>query len=351
MSRRYAAVLYRSDENYQVAVEAMDHLRKQFLKMPFEEFVNAEKLRGTLPEKETVRKYLTGLSMYLDFGTDSYRYYMRYLGDVITAEVIEADSSHDIHTDMWGRIRNGNIKQALGFAMGFQRFSEDLGVEELGYERDYGYVEETVSTDLGDVQISGLKNTNGNFHGYCEILQNDGSIQSCFFNDGRILARRIDYANGMSEIVQDNSSLAVDIFAPRTIYEYCLKQDVTEDDDSIVLKDDCVIRTVTVDRETVEEIYNTLGAYELAMEYRHYVEYPYDEGEWETEKAKRVPTMNMALLKDGKLAGVLFKTSGYGILALDEVNSSTRYWWSNCVVGLDEDTTEGDFKFSLRKKE
>lgn len=350
MSKKYAAVLYRSSENYEVAVEAMAYLRKQFLKMPFEEFVNVKKLRCTLPEKETVKKHLTGISTYLDFGTESYRYFMQYLEDTKTDEIAEADISHDIHTDMWGRIRNRNAKQALGFAMGFQCFSKDLGVEDLGYERDPGYVEETVSTELGDVQISGLKNINGNFHGYCEIVQGDGTLQNCFFDDGKILARRIDYTNGMCEDVQDNNCLAVDIWAPRTVYEYCERQYVL-DDDSIVLKDDDrVIRKVTVDRETVEEIYHTLGKYELQMEYQHYVEYPYDEGGWETEKAKRVPGMSMALLIEGKLVGVLFKTNGYHLLALDAVKGSVRNSYRICVAYLDEEYTEGVFKFSLKQK-
>ncbi len=351
MVKKYTVSLYRSSENYEVAVEAMAQLRKQFLKMPFEEFVNIEKLRRTLPKKETVSKYLMELSTYLDFGTDSYRYFMKYLEDTQTAEVAEADVSHDIHTDMWGRIRNWNAKQALGFALGFQCFSEELGVEEMGYERDFGYAEETVSTELGDVQIFGHKNQKGNFHGYCEILQSDGTLQCCFFNDGKILARHIYYANGMSEDVKDTDSLAVDPFAPRTVYELYSAEEVPEDDDSVVVREEnAVIKKVTADRETVEMLFNTLGKYSLRMEYRHYVEYPYDEGDWETEKAERTPCVNMALLSDGKLVGVLVKTNGRTIISLDSVRRSLSRW-KNFVISIDEETVFNDYTFTFRKKD
>ena len=352
MLKKYMATIYRRDDDFEVAVEAMVHLRKQFLTMPFEKFVIVKELRRTLPEKEEVSKHLLNLGTYLDFGTDSYRYFMRYLEDAKTAEVVEADADHDIHTDMWGRISYRKAKQALGFAMGFQRFSEELNVEELGYESDPGYAEETVSTELGDVQISGLKNTNGNFHGYCEILQSDGAVQSCFFNDGKILVRRIWYANGMCEDVKGDHGLAVDPFAPRTVYELCSAEDVPEDDDSVVVKDEnVVIKKVIADRETVEMLFNTLGNYSLRVEYRHYVSYPYcDEDVLETEKAERTPTINMALISDGKPIGVLFKSNGKSIAAPD-CERCLNWGWDTYSVPLDEEIVEGEFTFTLRKKD
>lgn len=351
MLNKYSATVYRRDEDFEVAVEAMSHLRKQFLTMPFETFVNVEELRRTLPEKKEVSKHLLYLGTYLDFGTDSYRYFMRYLEDAKTAKVVEADADHDIHTDMWGRISHRKAKQALGFAMGFQRFSEELNVEELGFESDPGYAEETVSTELGDVQISGLKNTNGNFHGYCEILQSDGAVQSCFFNDGKILARRICYANGMCEDVKGDHGLAVDPYAPRTVYELCITEDVAEDDNTAFGDKEHVIKEVTADRETVKEIFNTFGNYSLHAEYRHYVSYPYcDEDVLETENSERTPTVNMALIFEGKLAGVLFKSNGKSIAAPD-CERCLNWGWDTFTVPLDEEIVKGQFTFTLRKKD
>jgi len=351
MFKKTTVALYESENDFKVEVEAMVHLRAQFLKMPFEEFVNVKKLRNTFSEKEAVAKYLSGIGTYLGCGTDCFRYFMLYLEDAKTAEVAELDVSHDIHTDTWGRIENWQARRVLGFAMGFQCFSDELNVAEMGFERDPCCVVETVSTELGDVQIFGCKNKNGNFHGYCQILQNDGAMQHCFFNDGKILARRIEYANGMCEDVKDTDSLVVDPFAPRTVYELCGVEDVSEDDDSVVLRNGItVIKKVNADKETVEMLFNTIGSYSLRVEYRHYVEYPYDQGDWETEKAERTPTVNMALLTDGQLFGVLVKTNGKSIIAFDSVRRASSAW-DNFVIPLDEETVLDSYTFTLRKKD
>lgn len=350
MRKRYCASVYRRDDDFELAVEAMSHLRKLFLTMPFEKFVIIEELRRTMVEKKALSRYLISLGSYLDFGIDSFRYFMMSLEDALTKNVVEADSDHDIHTDMRGRINNWNAKKALGFAMGFQCLSEELGVEELGYERDPGYAEETVFTELGILQISGLKNTKGNFHGYCEILQPNGALQRCFFNDGKPLARRIEYANGMCEDVKENVSLAVDPYAPRLVYELCNSNEVEEDCDSVaMLYEDVAIRRVTADRETVERLFNTLGNYSLRVEYRHYVRYPYDEGEWETEESERTPTVDMALIEKGQLIGVYFKSNGRTITSLDSERRS-NWSWEVLTCLLDQEFVMENYKVTLNKK-
>ena len=348
MIEKLTAPLYRTSDHYQLAAEAMAHLRKQFLRMPFEEFVNAKALRHTFSENAELSKYLSQMNHYLDFGTDSYRYFMRYLEDAKTAEVAYAASGHDIHTDMWGRIGNQRAYEALRFAMGFTCFSDKLNVEELGLENDYGYAEETVSVGSEDVKIFGHKNANGNFHGFCQILQGNDTVQRCFFNDGRILARRIEYANGMCEDGKDNDSLLADPYAPGTVYELC---EPSDGEPVVFAGEETAVRKVAADRETVKMLFDTLGNHSLCLEYRHYVSYPYcDEDVLEIERTKRTPTVNMAMIGGGRLLGVLFKTNGRSIRFPDSALCSSGRW-DTLTVGLGQESVFKHYTVSLRKKD
>ncbi len=340
MFKKSPTYLSRNDENFEVALEAMQHLRKHFLTVPFEEFVNSEKLRQSLPENKELRRYLINLGSRLNFGTDSYRYFMQYLSDAKTAEVADEYASQRIHTDFRGRCEINNADTALGYAMGFNCLDDDLDVEKLGYETDFGYIEETISTELGDVVISGHKNAKGNYHGYCQIMQADGSNQKCFFNDGKILARRIYYTNGAGEDIRDNDNIAVDPFAQRTVYN------VVESADN-----DLHIEKISVERAMAEEIFNTLSGYSLEMECVHAKRYPYDDDTYyETEHAKCVPALNMALFMGGKLIGVVLKTNEYDILPLDCEKYSLRNRWETYVVSFDDEFKEGPLKITLRKR-
>ncbi len=340
MFQKESAYLHRKDDDFEVALEAMQHLRKQFLTMPFEKFVNLQILRKTLPANHEVWKYLTRLDARLDFGTDSYRYFMLYLRDAQTAQVADKNEWHDVHTDFRGRCEIRNADRALGYAMGFKHLGDDLDIESMGYEADPGSVEETISTEFGEVQIAGYKNAEGHYHGYCQIQQGDGVRQSCFFDDGKILARRMYYANGMREDIRDNDHIAVDPFANRTVYE------VFEDADG-----DFKIKEIAIERHMAEEIFNTLGDYSLEMECMHERRYPYDdEIYYETECDRCVPGLNMALLMDGRLCGVVLKSNEYDILPLDSEKYSLHGGWEMYVVGLDDEFTDGRVKLSLRKK-
>ncbi len=343
-------VLSKYSENYELKAKAMSYLRKQFLSMPYEDFVNINKLRGVLNIEPEISRHLINLNSYLDFGIDSYRYFM-HLEDEKSAEVKDALVGHDIHTDMWGRINNSNAYSALQFAMGFSEFSNEIDVEELGLERYYGYAEETVSTELGDVEMFGYKNINGKFHGYGEIKQSDGAKQLCFFDNGRILARRIMYLNGMCEDVRDNDSLVVDPYVPRVIYELCSSTKVKEDDNIVFADNEMAVKQVHADRKIVEEIFNILGDYSLRVEYQHYVSYPYcDEDVLEIEKAERIPTINMAFIDDGHLGGVIFKTNGKTITALDNAGQTNRIL-DTMLVGLNQENVIQNYKITLRKKD
>ncbi len=340
MFQKESTYLHRKDDDFEAALEAMQHLRKQFLTMPFEEFVNEERLRQTLPAKPGVQRYLKRLEFRLDFGTDSYRYFMPYLRDAKTAEVADMDSSHDVHTDFRGRCDIRNVHTALGYAMGFKYLEEDLAVDRWGYEADPGAVEESISTELGDVQISGYKNAKGHYHGYCQIQQTDGALQRCFFDDGTILARRIYYPNGTSEDIRENAHIAVNPFAQRTVYEMLENHD-----------GDVEVQEIMIDDDLSEKIFHTLGNYDLEMSCVHARRYAYDDDTYyETERDHCIPGLRMALLKDGKLWGVVFKTNGYIILPLGDEKYSLCRRWRTCAIELDGDYAEDALKLSLRKK-
>ena len=98
-------------------------------------------------------------------------------------------------------------------------------------------------------------------------------------------------------------------------------------------------------------IFNTFGNYSLHAEYRHYVSYPYcDEDVLETENSERTPTVNMALIFEGKLAGVLFKSNGKSIAAPD-CERCLNWGWDTFAMPLDEEIVKGQFTFTLRKKD
>ncbi len=339
MFKKSTAYLRRNDEDFEVELEAMQLLRKRFLEVPFEEFVNIEALRQSISGNAKVNRYLISLGTRLDFGTDSYRYYMQYLRDEKTAEVADSDASHDIHTDFRGRCDIRNVHYVLEYAMGFNCLDEELDLEKRGYESDPGYVEETLCTELGKVQISGHKNTKGNYHGYCQIIQSDGAEQDCFFDDGKILARRIYYTNGVKEDVRGNPNIVVDPFANRKVYE------VSEDNSGAL-----DINETYVDRETAEEIFNILSGYSLEMSCVHRKTYPYDdEIYYETERDRCVPGLNMALLRDGKLWGVVLKCNGYNILPIDDAMYSLCNYWPNYAVELGGKFSKGELTVTLAK--
>ncbi len=341
MFKKLSTYLHWEDEAFKTALAAMQHLRKLFLSMPFEDFVNIDKLWKSLPSDNEIHTYLMRLDARLDFGTDSFRYYMQYLGDAKTAEVADKYSWHSVHTDFRGRCEINHTDKAIGFAMGFYCIDEDLDiVAKLGYEVDPGAVEETISTKLGEVIISGYKNTKGNYHGFCQIEYEDGTNQECFFNDGKILARKIYYTNGAREDLSDSENIAVDPFANRSVYEV-----VDDGEDNF----DC--DPINIDRDKAVEIFNILGEYSLEMKSYHTRQYPYDDNEYEeTESAQCVPCLNMALLYDGELWGVVLQTNKYGILPIGSEEYSLKGNWKTYAVALDEVFTEGNLKISLKKK-
>ncbi len=340
MVKKDSTYLHRDDEAFEMTLEGMQHLRKQFLSMPFRQFVNSEKLWKSLPKNKELRKHLIRLDARLNFGTESFRYFMMYLRDAKTAEVVDEYESQRVHTDFRGRCEIDDADKALGYAMGFKELDEDLNVEALGYELDPGYVEETISTVLGDVQIFGCKNTKGNYHGYCRILQSDGVFQRCFFDNGKILARRIYYKNGTSEDIHDNSDIAVDPFANRTVL------DAIEDQGSIV-----DIRNIPIEREMAEEIFNTLSGYSLEMTCTYARRYPYDdETYYETETDRCVPGLDMAIVEDGKLWGVAFKTNGHEVLPIASEKHPLHGNWEYYILALDAELRQDAMKVSLRKR-
>ncbi len=340
MFKKESTYLRRDDDDFEVALAAMQHLRKMFLTLPFDQFVKVKKLWQSLPDDAAVRHYLMRLDARLDFGMDSFRYFMQYLADAKTAEVADRYAWHDVHTDFRGRCEIRRADKALGYAMGFHCLEEDLGVESFGYEADPGYVEETISTALGEVTIAGCKNAKGRYHGYCQIEQADGVLQECFFDDGKILARRLCYANGMSEDVRDNATIAVDVFADRTAYK------ATENADGTV-----EINEIPISRAVARAIFDTLSTYSLEMECEYERHYPYDdETHYEIERARCVPGVNMALLKGGKLWGAVLKTNGHGILPPDCDKYALRDSWKVYTVRLDDTVVQGDLKISLKKQ-
>ena len=58
----------------------------------------------------------------------------------------------------------------------------------------------------------------------------------------------------------------------------------------------------------------------------------------------------MALIFEGKLAGVLFKSNGKSIAAPD-CERCLNWGWDTYSVPLDEEIVEGEFTFALRKKD
>lgn len=339
--------LHENEEDFKLSLEAIALLRRLFLSLPFAQFTDVKVLRTHLPEHRV--KYLSSLSTYLDFGTDSFRYHMLYLNDDLTGKVYDRDEDHYYHTDMWGRIDQRLVKGALAYAMGFKSFQLELDVEKYGYERDFGYVEETLDIDGQKYQIYTHKNANGRYHGYSEIVQEDGSLQRCFFDDGKILARKIAYANGLGEDLKNCDSIAVDIYAPRMVYEVVDPAAVAENDSDLVYHcDGLAIRQVMADRTQVEKLFQTLCQYTLKMEYRHFVQYPYDEGEWETEKRQRIPALDMAVLKDGELDALLFKTNGKSLVSPDY---QPHRYWEMYIIAIDDEIQINEYTFSCLKKD
>lgn len=348
MINRIRYYLNEKDDNFEIKIQSATLLRKLFLSMTYENFVNVNTLREQLPPK--VKAKIIRIYDYLYYGMDSYRFFMFYLKDAKTAQLYDKDQSFGIHTDMWGRIALSNAKDALGYAMGFKCFSDKVDVEKYGYERDAGYAEETMLIDGCNYTVKGLKNVQGNFHGFGNIIHDDGTIQCCFFDDGNILARKVYYPNGLSEDIFDQSDIVIDRFAPRYVYELCNPEN-QNDDYKIVFNDEkSVIEKRMVGRDVVEKLYYTLGQYVFKMEYRHFVQYPYSEGEWEVDKAKCTPSMKMALLYKNELIGILFKTHGTTLVDIGTCeypyNSAEMY----CVF-LNEEKTNGEYTFILKTKD
>ena len=337
-----------TDDDFALHLEALTLLRKLFLSMPYEDFVNIYKLRENFSKQLT--SYFMYLSSYLDYDVDSYKYFMLYLEDAQTFEVCESYKDHDIHTDMWGRIALRKNHDALGYAMGFKCFTSDLDVAKYGYEKDLGYVEEMITIDSHNYKISGHKNNRGNYHGYCEILEEDETLQSCFFDDGKIKTRKIYYQNGLTKEVSEHDDIIIDHFAPRTVYELYDAQDCDNQNDVVISNDEIVIKKMIVSRDVVEMLFHTLSQYCLKMEYKHFVQYPYDEGEWEVDKMERIPSIDMALFHNKELVGIVFKTNGRRILSLDTYGGLNRSW-DVFPLFIDDEVTIDEYKFSLRKKD